>query len=139
MNARSCQKITPYDLAGLFNKAYGRVSILEKVTKGFERSGIWPLKPETFGEKDFLPARNLRSTITANEEPTIQISVAIDDENAATSSSALSSAIPRLQIYQVQSLLLLLIPQTSIYPGILLTISLSLILQFLRLPVYYRM
>ncbi|KAF2884538.1 hypothetical protein ILUMI_21631 [Ignelater luminosus] len=86
MKTRGCQKITPYDLARLLNKAYGRVATLDKATKGFERSGIWSLNPETFGEDDFLPARNLRPTIIADEEPAIQISAASDDKDAATSS-----------------------------------------------------
>ncbi|KAF2904072.1 hypothetical protein ILUMI_02106 [Ignelater luminosus] len=85
MNTRGCQKITPYDLAGLFNKAYGRVSTLE-------RSGIWPLNLEAFGEEDFLSAINLRPTIIANEEPAIQITVASEHEDAATPSSAHPSA-----------------------------------------------
>ncbi|KAF2894842.1 hypothetical protein ILUMI_11332 [Ignelater luminosus] len=93
MKARGCQNITPYNLVGLINKAYGRVSTLEKVTKDFERSDIWPLNPETFGEGDFLPARNLRPTIMADEEPARQISVASDDEDTATSSSTHSSAL----------------------------------------------
>ncbi|KAF2890209.1 hypothetical protein ILUMI_15964, partial [Ignelater luminosus] len=63
-----------------------------KAAKGFERSGIWPLNPETFGEKDFLSSGNLGLTIIANEEPAIHISVASDEEDAATSSLAPPSA-----------------------------------------------
>jgi hypothetical protein len=47
MKCHFSEKITPYDLASLFNKAYSRVSTLEKAAKGFEKSGIWPLNPET--------------------------------------------------------------------------------------------
>ncbi|KAF2881048.1 hypothetical protein ILUMI_25126 [Ignelater luminosus] len=68
------------------------VSTIEKAAKGFERSGIWPLNLETFGEKDFLSSGNLRLTIIANEEPAIRISVASDEEDAATSSLAPPSA-----------------------------------------------
>ncbi|KAF2901480.1 hypothetical protein ILUMI_04705 [Ignelater luminosus] len=74
MKTRFCQKITPYGLAGLFNKAYVRVSTLEKATKGFERSG------------------NPRPTIIVDGEPAIQISVASDDEYTATLSAAHPSA-----------------------------------------------
>ncbi|KAF2901237.1 hypothetical protein ILUMI_04950 [Ignelater luminosus] len=80
--------ITPYDPAGLFNKAYGKVPNLEKATKGFARSGIQPLNLEVFGEEDLLPARNLKLTLIADKEPAMQISVTSDDEDTATSSFA---------------------------------------------------
>ncbi|KAF2894132.1 hypothetical protein ILUMI_12040 [Ignelater luminosus] len=92
MKTRGCQKNTPYDLARLFNKAYGRASTLEKATKRFERSGIWPLNPEAFGEEDVLPARNLGPTIIADEELAIKISVPSNAKDAATPSSAHQSA-----------------------------------------------
>jgi hypothetical protein len=60
MKCHVLEKITPYDLASLFNKAYSRVSSLEKAAKGFEKSGIWPLNPETYGKEDFISASNLQ-------------------------------------------------------------------------------
>ncbi|KAF2886535.1 hypothetical protein ILUMI_19637 [Ignelater luminosus] len=66
--ARRVAKRSHHTLAGLFNKAYDRVSTLEKATKGFEKSGIWPLNPEKLDKEDFLPARNPKLTIIADEE-----------------------------------------------------------------------
>ncbi|XP_050497466.1 uncharacterized protein LOC126878665 [Diabrotica virgifera virgifera] len=48
-------KITPYDLASLFNKAYGRVATIEKAVFGFKSTGIFSLNPEKFTDDDFAP------------------------------------------------------------------------------------
>lgn len=47
------QKITPFEIAELFNNAYGRVATPEKALKGFKVTGIFPLNPDNFTEEDF--------------------------------------------------------------------------------------
>lgn len=49
-------KITPYDLAGLFNKAYSRVATIAVATSGFRATGIYPLNPNLFTDDDFAAA-----------------------------------------------------------------------------------
>lgn len=57
------EKITPNIVADLFNKAFGRVATIEKATKGFEVTGIFPVNPDVFSAEDFAPAENLQPTI----------------------------------------------------------------------------
>uniref|UniRef100_A0A2A4JC02 Uncharacterized protein n=1 Tax=Heliothis virescens TaxID=7102 RepID=A0A2A4JC02_HELVI len=49
-------KITSYDVAGLFNKAYIQVANISKAESGFRATGIYPLNPNVFTEQDFLAA-----------------------------------------------------------------------------------
>lgn len=50
------KKITPYDVAEIFNLAFVKIASIDKAQKGFQISGIWPYNPNVFGEDDFLPA-----------------------------------------------------------------------------------
>ncbi|KAB0804091.1 hypothetical protein PPYR_01061 [Photinus pyralis] len=50
------EKITPFEVAELFNNAYMRVATLEKATKGFQVTGICPFNPDVFSDEDFAPA-----------------------------------------------------------------------------------
>jgi hypothetical protein len=54
------------------------VSGLEKAAKGFEKSGIWPLNPETYGEKDFMAASNLQRISEHEEEPAAVVPIPTD-------------------------------------------------------------
>lgn len=54
IKSHNLQKITPYDVAGLFNKAYMRVASIEKGTSGFASTGIFPLNPHKFKDEDFI-------------------------------------------------------------------------------------
>lgn len=54
MKSRNMVKITPYDIAGLFNKAYVRVASLDKGISGFKATGIFPMNPAVFSEDDFV-------------------------------------------------------------------------------------
>lgn len=49
------EKISPYEIAELFNNAYMRVATLEKAVKGFQVTGIWPYNPNIFCEEDYAP------------------------------------------------------------------------------------
>lgn len=52
-------KITPYDLAELFNKAYSLVATIQKGISGFATTGIFPLNPNIFTNEDFYAASTL--------------------------------------------------------------------------------
>lgn len=58
------QRITQYDLAGLFGSAYMKTCTMEKAVSGFRCTGIWPYNPEIFSDDDFLP-----SLVTDESEP----------------------------------------------------------------------
>ena len=62
------QKITEYDIAELFNRAFIKVVTVEKAISGFQSSGIFPLNPEKFTEHNFAPSNTVRQ-ITANDIP----------------------------------------------------------------------
>lgn len=53
MKANAFNKITPYDIASLFNNAYSRVANIEKGISGFKTTGIFPLDTDRFSEDDF--------------------------------------------------------------------------------------
>ena len=54
MKSRNLVKITPYDVAEIFNKAYSPVATIAKATSGFKNTGIHPLNPGVFTDEDFL-------------------------------------------------------------------------------------
>lgn len=68
------QKITPYDVAEIFNKAFVKIATIEKAQKGFQVSGICPYNPSIFSQDDFLPAVVPLTTLVTddNEEGSIQ-------------------------------------------------------------------
>ncbi|XP_046399922.1 uncharacterized protein LOC124166435 [Ischnura elegans] len=67
MRANAYQKITPYDIAHIFNQAYMNVATIEKAISGFESTGIHPVNRDKFKEEDFVSERLLRAPVI--EEP----------------------------------------------------------------------
>ena len=63
MTVNAGKRITPYDIASLFNKAYGRVCNIEKAVNGFKVTGIFPLRPEVFSDEDFIASDKLTREI----------------------------------------------------------------------------
>lgn len=53
MKSKALVKITPYDLAEIFNKAYSNVASIQKGISGFSATGIYPLNPNVFSDEDF--------------------------------------------------------------------------------------
>ena len=58
------QRISQYDIASLFGKAYLKTATMDKAISGFECTGLWPYNPDVFGEDEFLP-----SMITDEPQP----------------------------------------------------------------------
>lgn len=54
IKSHNLKTITPYAVAGLFNKAYMRVASVEKGVSGFASTGIFPLDPSKMREEDFI-------------------------------------------------------------------------------------
>ncbi|ESO05349.1 hypothetical protein HELRODRAFT_77931 [Helobdella robusta] len=48
------RRITFYEIAGLFSKAFLKAATPEKAVHGFECTGLWPLNKQIFSEEDFL-------------------------------------------------------------------------------------
>lgn len=63
------QKITPNEVAELFNNAFGRVVTPEKAINGFRATGIFPINPDIFSDDEFLPSENLRLRLVREETP----------------------------------------------------------------------
>jgi hypothetical protein len=64
------QRITTYDVAGLFAAAYIKTANMSKCVKGFECTGICPYNPDVFCDDDFAP-----SSITDEPEPVTAFSL----------------------------------------------------------------
>lgn len=47
------KRITFYEMAELFGRAYGISATVEKAVKGFEMTGIWPFDDNKFSDEDF--------------------------------------------------------------------------------------
>jgi hypothetical protein len=70
MKARAYEKITHYDLAELFNKAYLRVATMKKGISGFNAVGICPVDPGKFSFDECQVAIKFRTVhvIDAQDE-----------------------------------------------------------------------
>lgn len=64
-------KITPYDIATIFNNAYIRVANIGKGVSGFESAGIFPLNPEKFTEEDFAVESEVEQRLPVIEDKDI--------------------------------------------------------------------
>lgn len=65
---RTKERITTYDLAEIFAKAYEKVVTMDKAISGFDAAGIWELKPEKFTDEDFAPSTQFTAVIDENNE-----------------------------------------------------------------------
>lgn len=64
IKSNSLVKITPYDLAELFNKVYSIVASIQKGVSGFRSTGIYPMNPNVFTEEDFFAANTFATDDT---------------------------------------------------------------------------
>jgi hypothetical protein len=61
IKGKGLEKITPYDLVGIVNKAYSQVATITKGVCGFKATEIYPLGPSVFSEEDFVAVNTLLS------------------------------------------------------------------------------
>lgn len=61
MKTNNYGKLTPYDIAPLFNKVYLKVAIPEKAVNGFAAAGIWPVNPDKFTDQYAAPIAMLHT------------------------------------------------------------------------------
>jgi len=64
MTSHPGKRISFFDIAGIFTKAYNRSACIEKAVNGFEACGLWPFNDSIFTDADFAP-----SLVTAEPEP----------------------------------------------------------------------
>jgi hypothetical protein len=64
MTSNPGQRITFFQMAGLFQVAYNSAATVEKAVTGFRVSGIWPFNDEIFSDEDFEAAE-----VTAEPDP----------------------------------------------------------------------
>ena len=64
MLSHAGQRISQYDIAGLFGAAYLKTCTMEKAISGFRCIGLRPFKPDIFNEDNFLP-----SVVTHEPDP----------------------------------------------------------------------
>lgn len=93
IKSRNMVKITPYDIAGLFNKAYARVACLDKGISGFKATGIFPMNPAIFSEDDFVVVDEHQNLVSeqASLAPVAQSERHISQQLATDSSDPLPS------------------------------------------------
>lgn len=71
LKSRNLIKISPYEIAELFNRAYTKVACLDIGISGFKTTGIFPINPTVFSDEDFIETEVQNSTIS-NNLPVIQ-------------------------------------------------------------------
>uniref|UniRef100_A0A2A4IY81 DDE-1 domain-containing protein n=1 Tax=Heliothis virescens TaxID=7102 RepID=A0A2A4IY81_HELVI len=90
---RLVEKITPYDVAAIFNRAYSTVASINKGESGFRAAGIVPYNPDHFTEEDFIVAEVLTqpAVIVQDSSMVIPASTSVNPMTA-TSSDAIIPA-----------------------------------------------
>lgn len=78
-------KITQYDLAEIFNRAYIRTATLEKGVSGFQSAGIYPLNPNKFNRDDFLEPQEIEVPVVIDEDIVDGLHHAADVQPSTTS------------------------------------------------------
>ncbi|KAM3965936.1 uncharacterized protein ACR2FA_012786 [Aphomia sociella] len=91
---RISEKITPYDVAAILNKAYSTVASINKGESRFRASGIVPYNPNVFTEEDFTAAEVLTQSDVIIQDTSIIIPSTSSPTEAILSTS--SAAIHRM-------------------------------------------
>lgn len=87
----TAEKITQYDLAQIFAKAYVHSATMEKAQSGFRTSGIWPFQPDKFTDDDFLPA-TFHLPVVIDDEPLPSTSAIDNKENQDNNEASVSGS-----------------------------------------------
>ncbi|KAH9632846.1 hypothetical protein HF086_013633 [Spodoptera exigua] len=61
--------VTQFQIAGLFNEAYGKAATVQNACNGFKSTGIWPLNPEIFPDYMYEPAETTNIPLVDEEAP----------------------------------------------------------------------
>lgn len=83
MTSNPGKRISLFDMAELFCKAYDRAASVEKAKKGFETTGLWPYDDRRFTDADFSAAE-----LTDEPFPTVMPSLHPDALPAAVAANS---------------------------------------------------
>lgn len=84
MKSHNYVKLSPYDIAPLFTKAYLKTAVVEKAVNGFEAAGIWPINPDKFADLCYLPEETSR----------LDTELSIRDVMEASPSTSFTNVLP---------------------------------------------
>lgn len=94
MKSNSLIKITPYDLAELFNKAYSIVATIQKGVSGFSSTGIYPMNPNVFTEEDFFAANTFATDDTNTISPVVIEMNSTSEEPSNSTNNIINNSVP---------------------------------------------
>jgi len=89
MTCNAGKRITVFDMAELFCKAYDKTAGIEAAKKGFETTGLWPFDDQKFTDDDFVAAE-----VTDEPLTTMSSSVTADSHVNTDSTTSTVSAAP---------------------------------------------
>lgn len=92
--------ISQYQVARIFRYAYEKAATVEKATKGFKCTGIWPFDPTVFSDADFLP-----SHVTEVDMPAILIDNGNPNPPSSSPTQLLQHSSPSSQPHQPDPIL----------------------------------
>ncbi|KAF2903605.1 hypothetical protein ILUMI_02582 [Ignelater luminosus] len=93
LKSKNLIKITPYDIAGLFQKAYSKVASMDKAISGFRATVISPINTNIFNEDDYYVV-NTAATNTMDD------TVDPQDSNQPSQSTAIPDYIEEIQSHE---------------------------------------
>lgn len=94
MKSNLLVKITPYDLAELFNKAYSIVATIQKGVSGFSSTGIYPMNPNVFTEEDFFAANTFSTDDTNTLSPVVIEMNSTSEEPSNSTNNIINNSVP---------------------------------------------
>lgn len=69
----NCEKLTPYDIAPLFEKAYLKTGTMGKAVNGFTVVGIWPVNTGKFHDQYIGPIEILHTEQSLSETTSAEV------------------------------------------------------------------
>jgi len=98
MRCRPGMRISFFEMAELFNRAYAKSAMHEKAVHGFESTGLWPYNSQVFSAEDFEASEIINEDIPADQvafvcsaercESGDPVTEPPDNDNATTLSSS---------------------------------------------------
>jgi len=79
------KRVTFFDMADLFGKAYCKSASIEKAVRGFEHTGIWPLDEAKFSDEQFAASVVTDEPLPQTSEVTGKAPATVADQEQSTS------------------------------------------------------
>ena len=94
MTSNAAKRITIYEVAELFCKAYDKSAGIETARKGFETTGLWPYDDQKFTDEDFVAAEVTDEPVTTAVQPALdsaEVEQTLDCPEPSTPSTSAST------------------------------------------------